>query len=108
MPSRLSARDLRRSAHRISRNENQMMKSVNSHCEGRLRRPISLALKAVCLAICLASAAPAALAKNDHGDCSGNCEAEPAPAPTMGGGLLGLVILGGGAVILWRRVRHKA
>ena len=92
----------------ISLKESQMMDSVNSRRYGRLRRPVSLGLKAVCFAICLASAAPVAFAKNDNGDCNGNCEADPAPAPIMGGGLLGLVILAGGAVVLWRRVHHRA
>jgi hypothetical protein len=83
-----------------------MMDSANSPRSDRLLRPVSLGLKAVCLAICLASAAPVAFAKNDHGDCNGNCEADPAPAPVMAGSLLGLVILVGGAVVLRRRVQH--
>ena len=72
----------------------------------RVRAPLSLGLKAVCLAICLASAVPVAFAKNDHGDCNGNCEADPAPAPVMGGSILGLVILGAGAVALRHRARR--
>jgi hypothetical protein len=83
--------------------ENKVMVFMASR---RLRAPVSLGLKAVCLAICLASAVPVAFAKNDHGDCNGNCEADPAPAPVMGGGILGLVILGAGAVALRRRARR--
>ena len=72
----------------------------------RSHAPVSLGLKAVCLAICLASAVPVAFADNNHGDCNGNCVADPAPAPVMGGGILGLVILGAGAVALRRRARR--
>jgi len=71
----------------------------------RARAPFGL--KAICLAICLASVAPAAFAKNDDGNCNGNCQADPAPAPLAGGSLLGLLVLGGGALMLRRARRNR-
>ncbi|HLZ67527.1 MAG TPA: MYXO-CTERM sorting domain-containing protein [Aliidongia sp.] len=71
----------------------------------RFATPLRAAYLAIAIALVAVTAAPA-FAKNDDGNCNGNCQADPAPAPMLGGSLIGLAVLGAGSFVLYRRKRR--
>jgi LPXTG-motif cell wall-anchored protein len=71
----------------------------------RFATPLRAAYLGIALGLLPVVAAPA-FAKNDDGNCNGNCQADPAPAPILGGSLIGLAVLGAGTFVLYRRKRR--
>ena len=80
--------------------------SIFSMGRRRRRTTFGAAATALCLGLLLLAGSPSAVAKNDDGKCNGNCEADPAPAPMLGGSLAGLAVLVIGAGTL-RHLRGR-
>ena len=72
-------------------------------CRRRASGAVSAALA---MGLLVLTASPAAVAKNDDDKCKGNCEAEPAPAPVLGGSLAGMIVLVAGVAVLHRGRRQ--